>query len=133
MLNFLLCFLTLAWVGFVFRQLWRRLVTPISKRFIIADTPTDMPQTLWFVLQVYIVLGWAAICVNIAFRFMRHLGVTHYWPYYILALLGCVAALQEYTNRAPNIIANFTGFAFIVFALGPKLTLPWRWFLKFLF
>ena len=61
MLNALHFVLTLLLSGIAFRTLWRIAVTPLNKRFVLANTPTGVIQIGWLLLQMYVVFGWAAI------------------------------------------------------------------------
>jgi hypothetical protein len=135
MLNFFYCFLVLALCGFVFRALWRRIITPVNRRFVLEKTPTRLPQILWLLIQIYIVFGWAAICINIAHLFANKHSVLFWWSYYVLAFFGCGAPLYVYEKKldSTNTIFFFSAISFIVFSIFPILTLPWRWFLKFVF
>jgi len=51
MLNFALLFGVLTISGFIFRALWRALITPVNKYFVVHDTPTGLLQVSWLLLE----------------------------------------------------------------------------------
>jgi hypothetical protein len=131
MLNFVFCFISLAVCGFIFRALWRLLITPLNKRFVVNETPTGWVQIAWLLLQVYVVLGWAAICVTITRLFTAKPHVVLWLGYDVLAFFLCVAPVYDRSPGSTNTIAWFATVAFIGFSILPSLMLPWRWFLHF--
>lgn len=132
MLNFIFCFVVLGILGFIFRALWRAIITPVNRHFVVSNTPTGPLQLAWFFLQVYVVFGWAAICVAIAHLFIAKPGVVFRYGYYVLSFFGCVTPLYDPTQGSTNTIAWFSVAAFLAFSIFPSLTLPWHWFLQFI-
>lgn len=132
MLNFIFFFGVLALAGFSFGALWRAMITPVNRYFVSHDTPTGIVQVAWFLLQIYIVFGWTALCVGMTHLFIAKPGVVHWWGYYILAFLGSVAPLYDRTRGSTNTIALFSFVSFLAFSFFPSLTGPWNWFLKFI-
>jgi hypothetical protein len=97
MLNFVFFFGVLTVSGLMFRTLWRVSITPVNRYFVVHDTPTGVTQVAWLLLQVYVVLGWAALCVGVVRLFVAKPGVVFWWGYYVLALFGCVSPLYDTT------------------------------------
>jgi hypothetical protein len=132
MLNFVLLFGALTISGFIFWALWRALITPVNKYFVVHNTPTGVLQVSWLLLQIYVVLGWAAFCVAMAHVFIAKPGIVHWWIYYVLAFFGCGAPLNESTRGSTNTIALFSLGSFLTFSFFPILTRPWHWFIQFI-
>ena len=131
MLNFIFFLAVLTLSALIFGALWRLLITPINKHFVVHDTPAGVTQFAWLLLQVYIVWGWAALCVRMAHLFASKPGVVLWLGYYILAFFWCGAPLNDTTRGSTNIVALFSLVAFIAFAFFPILARPWHWFLRF--
>ena len=130
MLNFILFFFALLLSGFIFRLLWRVLISPVNGYFVTRNTPTGVVQVAWLLLQMYIVLSWAVSCVCITHSFIAKPGVALWWGYYILASFGCSAPLHDTTSGSTNTIAWFSTVAFLGFSFFPSLTQPWHWLLR---
>jgi hypothetical protein len=131
MLNVVFLFGLLMLSGFTFRALWRVLITPVNKHFVVKNTATGPLQIAWLLLQMYIVLGWAAFCVSLVHNFIAKPGVVHSWIYYVLAFFGCGAPLNDRSPESTNTIALFSLGAFLVFSFAPYFSRPWYWFLQF--
>jgi hypothetical protein len=131
MLSFVFCFVLLAVSGLIFGALWRLSITPLNRRFVVNDTPTGWVQIAWLLLQVYVVFGWAALCVFIARLFIAKPHVVFWLGYDILAFFLCAAPVYDRTPGSTNTIAWFAVAAFVGFSILPSLMLPWRWFLHF--
>jgi len=133
MLNFVFCFVVLALSGFLFRSLWCAFIAPVTKSFVLnGRPPLNLAWLIWALVQLYIIFGWATICVSIVHIFIAKPGVSFWWAYYILAFFGCGAPIHDRTPGNSNTIFFFSMISFIGFSVFPKLSIPWQWFLRFL-
>lgn len=131
MLHFIFFFAVLAFAGFIFHTLWRATIGPGNRYFVLHNRPAGIVQVAWFLLQVYVVFGWAALCVSMTYLFISKPEVVHWWGYYVLACCGCIGPVYDHTPQSTNIIAWFSLASFLAFAFFPILTVPWNWFLQF--
>ena len=130
MLNFFLCFVALISLAFGFKVLWGALISPVNKHFVLNNTPTGPLQVAWLLLQLYIVAGWAAICVAMVRLFIAQPNVTLSLPYYVLAFFLCVLPLYDPVPGQSNTMAYYALICFATFVFVPGFIGPWWWFLQ---
>src|ERR1700737_2907946 len=126
MLNFLVLFGVLTLSGFIFRVFWRLSIGPVNRYFLLRNTPTGVMQITWLLVQIYVVLGWAAFCVGSTHFSIAKPGVVIWWEYYVLAFFGCGAPLYDRTQATTNTIAVVSLASFLLFSFFPSLTGPWH-------